>query len=70
MPKYITISGDMWDTIAYKTLGNERQTDELINLNTAYIDTYIFPAGIELEIPPPKPPPVEGLPPWKQSVLL
>ena len=30
MTKYTTIAGDMWDGIAYKTLGDEAYTDKLI----------------------------------------
>ena len=30
MTKYTTIAGDMWDGIAYKTLGDEAYTDRLM----------------------------------------
>ena len=33
MTKYTTIAGDMWDGIAYKTLGDEAYTDRLMKLN-------------------------------------
>lgn len=48
---YTTIAGDMWDLIAYKTLGDCKYVETLINANREYLDTFIFDAGIELEIP-------------------
>ena len=33
MTKYTTIAGDMWDGIAYKTLGDEAYTDKLMKQN-------------------------------------
>ena len=36
MTKYTTIAGDMWDGIAYKTLGDEAYTDRLMKLNPQY----------------------------------
>lgn len=63
---YITISGDMWDSIAYKAMGSENYAHLLMAANIEYIDTVIFEAGIEVEIPDI---PVEvssSLPPWKQ----
>ena len=33
MTKYTTIAGDMWDAIAYKTLGDEAYTDRIMKLN-------------------------------------
>lgn len=64
---YTTTSGDMWDSIAYKTLGSTAYTDVLMNANKAYRIIYVFPAGIVLTIPD-----VDtltmpsSLPPWKQ----
>ena len=48
MTKYTTIAGDMWDGIAYKTLGDEAYTDRLMKLNPQYRRTFVFPAGITL----------------------
>ena len=65
--KYTTIQGDMWDSIAYKVLGDVSYTDALMNANLQYRKTYVFSAGIELDIPD-----IEdkvksnNLPPWKQ----
>ena len=64
---YTTISGDMWDLIAKKTLGNEMQTDALIKANIKHRDIFVFPAGVTLTIPdlPVKLP--DSLPPWKRG---
>lgn len=67
MMKYTTVQGDMWDSIAYKVLGDVSYTDALMNANLQYRKIYVFSAGIELNIPE-----VEdkvksnNLPPWKQ----
>ena len=67
MSKYTTVQGDMWDSIAYKVLGDVSYTDALMNANLQYRKIYVFSAGIELNIPE-----VEdkvksnNLPPWKQ----
>ena len=47
---YKTISGDMWDSIAFKALGGERYTDRLIKANLQYRETVIFPAGVVLRL--------------------
>ena len=44
MTKYTTIAGDMWDGIAYKTLGDEAYTDRLMKLNPQY---RLRPAAVE-----------------------
>lgn len=64
---YITVSGDMWDTIAFKTLGDEAYTDKLIKLNLKYRDYVIFPAGIVLDIPEKDITVSAQLPPWKRG---
>ena len=48
---YVTKAGELWDYIAFKTLGSSNYTEQLINANRNYIDTVIFPAGVELVIP-------------------
>lgn len=65
---YTTISGDMWDAIAYSQLGDVDYMGQLMALNMQYIDYFIFPAGIVLELPEKverKTNPL--LPPWKQT---
>lgn len=65
--EYTTISGDTWDIVAFKTLGDEMYTDRFIKLNLAYRDTVIFPAGVRLVIPERVPEVSAKLPPWKRA---
>lgn len=64
---YRTIQGDMWDSIAYKAMGSTAYTGELMVKNRAYLDYYVFPAGIVLELPEAKPTASDTLPPWKRG---
>lgn len=66
MTKYITIAGDMWDGIAYKTLGDDAYTDKIIKQNPEHRRCFIFPAGVTLNIPEPDERISAGLPPWKR----
>ena len=54
MTKYTTIAGDMWDGIAYKTLGDEAYTDKLMKQNPEYrrrgIATALESAAINREL--------------------
>lgn len=63
---YITSQGDMWDSIAYDQLGDVAHTDKLMTLNPAYINYYIFPAGVTLKLPDVRAETPTILPPWKQ----
>ena len=47
---YTTISGDMWDKIAYNEMGSVLHTDKLMKANVKYASTYVFPAGVVLTI--------------------
>lgn len=67
MTKYTTIAGDMWDGIAYKTMGDEAYMDRLMKQNQEYRRLFVFPAGIVLTIPEPEPALAAGLPPWKRG---
>ena len=68
MPEqYTTILGDMWDLIAFKTLGSEMYTHTLIESNLKYKDIAVFPAGVTLNIPKIETPSAWGLPPWKKG---
>jgi phage tail protein X len=49
--KYITIQGDTWDLIAHKVMGNALYADRLMAANPRHLTTYIFPAGVVLDIP-------------------
>jgi len=67
---YITTSGDMWDMIALKTLGNEAHKDALIKSNLKHRRVYVFPAGVTLTIPVITVKPPSTLPPWKRGAGL
>ena len=45
---YTTISGDMWDKIAYEQMGSVLHTDKLIRANAEYAALFVLPAGIVL----------------------
>lgn len=49
--EYTTISGDMWDGIAKKTLGSEYYMTELIEANPNHRETVIFSGNVKLKIP-------------------
>ena len=42
---YTTISGDMWDQIAYTQMGSVLHTDKLIKANADYAAMFIFLPG-------------------------
>lgn len=67
--EYTTISGDMWDKIAYEQMGSSFYMDKLIKANLEYMDYYIFPAGITLVIPEIEAEEIEDVPPWKRGLL-
>lgn len=68
MKTYTTIQGDMWDSIAYKTMGSTVYAGALMAKNRAYLDHYTFPAGVVLELPEVRTAVSEALPPWKRNV--
>ena len=49
--KYVTIQGDTWDSIAYKSVGSEYAMVEIMKANKQYLGTFIFDGGVTLEIP-------------------
>ncbi len=66
MMKYITITGDTFDSIARKLYGDEKNAEELINANTDQITTVRFPANVELTIPEiSEKSSINNLPPWR-----
>lgn len=65
---YRTISGDMWDKIAYEQMGSSFYVDALMKANTQHLDHFIFPAGITLVIPEVEDKEVENLPKWKRGI--
>ena len=64
--KYRTVQGDMWDSIAYRVMGDCKYTDLLMNANQQYVDVYIFSAGAVLVIPDIPEEYALPLPPWKR----
>ena len=67
MKTYTTVQGDMWDSIAHKQMGDAKYTHTLMNANMKHIGTYIFPSGVELNIPEVDENKSDSvLPPWKQ----
>ena len=68
--KYTTISGDMWDQIAYTQMGSVLHTDKLIKANAEYAAMFVFPAGVVLTIPAVEDKQRMELPPWKRGMLI
>lgn len=67
---YTTISGDMWDKIAYQQMGSVLYTDKLIKANVEYASLFVLPAGVVLTIPAVEDRPDMELPPWKRGILI
>ena len=67
MKTYTTKAGDMWDGIAFEQLGSENAMGKLMEANQEYLDLYIFPAGVVLNLPEITEPVSASLPPWKRS---
>ncbi len=66
---YRTISGDMWDKIAYEEMGSSFHVDKLMKANAEYLHYFVFPAGIVLTIPELEEEEAEELPLWKRGLL-
>lgn len=64
---YVTVSGDVWDMIAFKIYGDCNRLVDLMNANSDLIETVVFSAGINIMVPE-----IEvdtggsNLPPWKK----
>ena len=67
---YVTVQGDKWDLIAHQQLGDTRHMNRLMAANPEYLEYYIFPAGIELQLPEieAEQAALSALPPWRQVV--
>lgn len=63
---YTTIQDDMWDGIAFRTLGSEYYMSDLIEANPQHRETVIFPANVVLVIPEVLTKATQNLPPWKR----
>ncbi|MDO5784729.1 MAG: tail protein X [Eubacteriales bacterium] len=46
-----TMSGDTWDAIAHRVLGDAMLMDRMIAANQEYCEVFIFPAGVRLAVP-------------------
>lgn len=66
LDKYITIQGDMWDSIAKRLYGTEAALNKLLEANQQYADIVVFPAGIVLAVPGYVAPNASTLPPWRR----
>lgn len=66
MKKYRTVSGDLWDLISYQQMGDCRHMEKLINANRDKVATFVFKAGVELNIPEVVTTQVTKLPPWRR----
>lgn len=65
MTKYITVQGDLWDTISLKCYGDEHYIHKLIETNYKYRKIVVFPANIELAIPKIDTKPQIAFPKWR-----
>lgn len=63
---YTTVSGDTWDKIAYKALGDGFKMHLMIEENPEYVEVFVFPAGVELKVPDLEDEGNENLPEWYQ----
>lgn len=62
---YVTIQGDMWDTISYKVYRNENYAGVLMQANPELLNTFIFGAETVLVIPELELESPSGLPSWR-----
>ena len=66
MEKYITQSGDSFDSIAFKFFGDYRFTEDLMKANPELLNVFIFSAGTEIFIPEVSREAKTKTPPWKK----
>ncbi|RHO84567.1 phage tail protein [Clostridiaceae bacterium AF42-6] len=63
---YKTKSGDTWDIIAKEVYGDELYTSFLMGNNQQYLDYFVFPEGVLLEIKDKPDKDDDFLPDWRQ----
>lgn len=63
---YITIQGDTWDMIAKYVYGAEKHLDFLMANNFPLLDYFVFPAGIEVNVPDLPKESLDDLPVWRR----
>ena len=67
MKTYTTKQDDKWDLIALQQYGSKSYVDRLMMSNTEHVGIYLFPAGVQINIPE-----IDSsglnilLPPWKR----
>lgn len=66
MKTYQTVMGDVWDLICYKQLGSTRWLEKFINVNRDKAATFVFRAGVTLNLPDVTTTKVATLPPWRR----
>lgn len=66
--KYITVSGDRWDTVAWKAYGDATKFGPIIRQNPGVRVDDVLPSGLTLFVPVLDRPSVDNalLPPWKR----
>lgn len=63
---YTTVNGDMWDGIAYKTMGSCSCMGQLLEANPDWADYFQLPSGVVLTVPDVPEPVNRSLPPWRR----
>lgn len=63
---YTTIQGDTWDMIAKRVYGAEKHLDYLMSNNFPLLNYFVFPAGVEVNIPTMPEAARAGLPAWRK----
>lgn len=66
MKLYSTVSGDTFDIIAQKELGDSKLAGLIMEANIEHIKTIVFSAGVELSVPDVPENLSSNLPPWKR----
>lgn len=66
MKKYQSVMGDLWDLVCYKQLGSTRWLEKFINENRDKVATFVFRAGVTLNVPDVNSTRVASLPPWRK----
>lgn len=65
---YKTRSGDTWDVIAFRALGDERYMHLMLDANPEQMWVAKFDEGVELNVPElPSVPLPSSLPPWRRA---
>ncbi|WP_028551758.1 tail protein X [Paenibacillus sp. UNC451MF] len=67
MADYVTNQGDMWDQIALKVYGSEKELPALLAANPHHAQTVIFSANVTLQVPTITKTSIRNVPPWKRG---